>query len=103
RTRPQSPKLTMSVIAPIVQKLTRLATAPKTNASAKARPVTRAERRATSGTVRAMISRLSQMSIVPARQPDCATHAELRERPLLWFDGVEHETKNNVRQIEGPV
>ena len=55
------------------------------------------------GHSQSMISRLSQMSIVPARQPDCATHAELRERPLLWFDGVEHETKNSVRQIEGPV
>src|SRR4051812_15176611 len=41
RMRRQSAMFRMSVIAPIVQKLTRLATAPKTNASAKARPVTR--------------------------------------------------------------
>ena len=36
RIRRQSPKFTTSVIAPIVQKLTRFATAPSTNASANA-------------------------------------------------------------------
>src|SRR5579862_3666225 len=40
RIRCQSPKLTISVIAPIVQKRTRCATAPSTNASVKARPTT---------------------------------------------------------------
>src|SRR4030095_9292919 len=40
RMRLQSPKVAMSTTAPIVQKLTRLATAPKTKASAKARPAT---------------------------------------------------------------
>ena len=42
RIRRQSPNVTMSVIEPIVQKLTRYATAPKTNARANARPVTSA-------------------------------------------------------------
>ncbi len=40
RMRRQSPKFTMSVTAPIVQKFTRLATAPKTNASTNARLAT---------------------------------------------------------------
>jgi uncharacterized membrane protein YedE/YeeE len=40
RIRRQSPKFTMSVIEPIVQKLTRCATAPNTNASANASVLT---------------------------------------------------------------
>src|SRR6185437_16782730 len=44
RMRPQSPMLTISETASIVQKLTRCATAPNTKASANARPVTIAGR-----------------------------------------------------------
>src|SRR5258706_2977325 len=40
RMRPKSPMLTQSDTAPMVQKLVRLPTAPKTKASAKAPPVT---------------------------------------------------------------
>ena len=42
RRRRASPKFTTSLIAPIVQKLTRVATAPNTVASRNARPVTSA-------------------------------------------------------------
>ena len=48
RMRCQLPKFTMSAIAPIVQKLTRLATAPNTNASANASEATSSGSLATS-------------------------------------------------------
>src|SRR5581483_4638670 len=49
RMRRQSPKVTRSVMAPIVQKLTRCATAPKTTATRKASPATNGARAAGSG------------------------------------------------------
>src|SRR4029078_6662845 len=49
RSRRESPKLTQSLIAPIVQKFTRVATAPKIAARTNAEPVTSTARWLTSG------------------------------------------------------
>src|SRR6476661_4880358 len=95
RIRRQSPMCTMSVIAPIVQKLTRLATAPKTKARAKASQATSAGRWLESG-MAAIIARTFAAVIqsTPALNPVARLLAF-----IAWTATSKRRTGDKMKRI----